>query len=91
MSELIPIYDTSMLSECKVYHINGALYRFTGKCPWARIDHPQWTFRPLIGQSKTATLKLNQNKVTRLVYEVPGMIASRKGEVMGQGIQQSLF
>ncbi len=91
MTELIPIYDASLLSESKVYHINGALYRFTGKCPWARIDHPKWTFKPLVGQGRSATLELNQNKVTRLVYEVPGMTANRKTEVVGQAIQQSLF
>lgn len=91
MNNLIPVYEPSTLSQCKVYQIKGTLYRFTGKCPWARIDHPQWCFTPLHGQRKTATLKLNQNKVRYGIYEVPGMIANRKSEVIGQGIQQSLF
>ncbi|WP_199330992.1 MULTISPECIES: hypothetical protein [unclassified Calothrix] len=91
MRQLIFVYDHSELSQHKVYQINGTLYRYTGKCPWARIDHPQWCFEPLAGQRKNMTLKLNQTKVKRVIYEVPGMVASRKAEVVGEAIQQSLF
>jgi hypothetical protein len=91
MDNLIPVYEPSTLSQCKVYQIKGVLYRFTGKCPWARIDHPQWCFTPLAGQRRKADIKLNQNNVRHGIYEVPGMVASRQSEVMGLGIQQTLF
>lgn len=91
MHDLIHVYEPSSLSQSKVYQIKGGLYLFTGKCPWARIDHPQWCFTPLAGQRRKADIKLNQNKVRHEIYEVPGMVANRKSEVMGQGIQQTLF
>lgn len=91
MHDLIFVYEPSTLSQHKVYQIKGTLYRFTGKCPWARIDHPQWCFTPLAGQRRKADIKLNQNKVRHYIYEVPGMVANRKSEVMGQCIQQTLF
>lgn len=91
MNDLIHVYDASQISESKIYQINGTLYRFTGRCPWAAINHPQWTFEPLPGQRKTSTLNLNKNKVGRCVYEVPGMAANRKSQVVGGAVQQSLF
>jgi hypothetical protein len=91
--QLIDIYDPSQLSVRKVYQIKGTLYRFLYKCPYAQCNHPQWCFEPLSGQRKTATLKLNQNKVRRGIQEVPNMIPTRTGTVTsaGEAIQQSLF
>jgi hypothetical protein len=91
MQQIIPIYDPSELSQRKVYQISGTLYRYTGKCPWARIGHDKWTFEPMPGQRKTTTLKLNRDKVRHGIYEVPGMVATRTGTVTGESIQQSLF
>jgi hypothetical protein len=89
---LEPIYEPAQLSTRKVYQIKGTLYRFLYKCPYSRADHPQWCFEPLPGQRKSTTLKLNQNKVRSGIYEVPGMVASRKSEVISNdAIQQSLF
>jgi hypothetical protein len=90
--QLERIYDAAQLSKSKVYQLNGTIYRFTCKCPYARIDHPQWLFEPLNGQRTKATLKLNSSKIrSGCLTEVVGMIADRKSEVIPQGIQQSLF
>jgi hypothetical protein len=90
--QLERIYEPSQLSKLKVYQLNGTLYRFTCKCPYARIDRPQWLFEPLTGQRTKATLKLNSGKIrSGCLTEVVGMIADRKSEVVPQGIQQVLF
>jgi hypothetical protein len=45
----------------------------------------------MLNQNQLRRLELNQNKVRHGIYEVPGMVPSRQSEVIGQGIQQSLF
>jgi hypothetical protein len=89
--KLIEIYDPSRLSDRKVYQINGALYRFLYKCPHSRSDHPKWCFEPMPGQRKSSILKLNENKVRRGIYEVPGIASTRSETVKCEAIQQSLF
>jgi hypothetical protein len=90
--QLERIYDAAQLSKSKVYQFNGTLYRFSCKCPYARIDHPQWLFEPMPGQRSRATLKLNSSKIrSGCLTEVVGLVAGRKSEVTPQGIQQVLF
>lgn len=90
MQNLELVYEPSNLSVRKVYQIKGTLYRFLYKDPYASIQHPKWCFEPLLGQRKSAPLRLNRSNF-RGVYEVPGMVAGRKTEVVGEAIQQSLF
>ena len=69
--ELIRVYDSTLLSNSKVYQINGTLYRF--RYENGTIQHPQYTFTPLNNQRKTANLVLNRNKLITKCYEVEGM------------------
>jgi hypothetical protein len=89
--ELIEIYESSRLSDHKVYQINGVLYRFLYKCPHSRSDHPKWCFKPMPGQRKSSILKLNENKVRLGIQEVPGMASTRSEAATISAIQQSLF
>ena len=83
------INDTTLLRQRNVYFINGALYRFL----WASdsVRHPQYFFRPLAGQRKKADLKLNRNKIFRLVYELPALRGQLMARITEKAIQLSLF
>lgn len=89
MRQLTRIWDSTALSKSLVYHIDGCLYRFLYSDPYARVDHPQYLFRPLAGQRRKADLQLNHRQLTAKVYEVEGMQA-RNATVEGNGIQMTL-
>ncbi len=83
---LSPVYCPSILSVSKTYQIDGTLYRYLFPCSRSSINHPQYWFKPMPGQSKKADLKLNRNKLRARVYEVEGM--SVQAEVISHNIVQ---
>jgi hypothetical protein len=85
--KLSQVYDSTLLTQKSVCQIDGALYRYLYKSD--SIHSPQFFFRPLAGQRKTADLKLNRNKLMNRCYLVEGMSAS--AEVMGNALQLSLL
>ncbi len=91
MQELIPIYDASLLTQSKVYQIEGTLYHFLYRDSYSSVDHPQYIFRPMPGQKKRADLKLNKNKLGMRVKEVSGMFKQTSATVSDECIQLSLL
>ncbi|KAB8313976.1 hypothetical protein SD81_040295 [Tolypothrix campylonemoides VB511288] len=89
MQDLKRVHDTTLLSKNKVYQINGRLYKFLYQDPYSRIGFEQYIFEPLNGQKLRADLKLNRNKVTRNVYELPGIKAN--STVNQNHFQMNLF
>ena len=89
MIDLHLINCVTLLTQSKTYQIDGTLYRYLYS--EGTIKHPQYLFRPLPAQKKTADLKLNRGKVLRKVYEVPALYRQHNALVTIQGIQQSLF
>ena len=65
------VYDTTMLTQGKVYQIDGTFYRYRYRTD--SILHPQFIFAPIGGQRKTAELSLNRNKVHTRVWLVEGV------------------
>lgn len=49
-TNLIKVYDATLLSSSKVYQINGTLCRYLGDA--GSIQHPQYLFLPLPNQRK---------------------------------------
>ncbi|MEA5551778.1 hypothetical protein VB713_12425 [Anabaena cylindrica UHCC 0172] len=86
--KLNPVHDSTLLTQAKVYQIEGILYHYLYKD--GTINHPQYCFRPLAGQRKTADIKLNRNKLLTRVQEVEGMNA-KASVVLGNHLQMSLF
>jgi hypothetical protein len=79
----------TLLTQGKVFQIDGTLYRYL--YAFGSIKHTQYLFRPLPAQRKTADLRLNRDKVLRKVYEVPGLYRQHHAVVSDGAIQQSLF
>ncbi len=71
-TNLIKVYDATLLSSSKVYQINGTLSRSLGD--EGTIKHPQYVFLPLPNQKKKASFRLNRNKLMTWCYEVEGMV-----------------
>ncbi len=91
MKDLIKIYDTTMLSQSKVYQIKSYIYRYIGN-DHHKIGHEKYYFRPLGGQRVTKRLILSRNKIYCKVYEVPGYLPPTKNTATnGNGIQLRLF
>lgn len=89
MNDLNLIDCVTLLTQAKTYQIDGTLYRFLHRSD--SITHPQFWFRPLPRQRKTADLKLNRDKVLRKVYEIPALYRQHQAVVENGIIQQSLF
>ena len=70
-TNLIKVYDATLLSSSKVYQINGTHCRYLGDA--GTIQHPQYLFLPLPNQKKKASFRLNRNKLMTRCYEVEGM------------------
>ncbi|MEA5551666.1 hypothetical protein VB713_11865 [Anabaena cylindrica UHCC 0172] len=85
--KLSQVYDSTLLTKKSVYQIDGTFYRYLYKSD--SIHSPQFFFRPLAGQRKTADLKLNRNKLMSRCYLVEGMSAT--AEVVGNHCQLSLL
>jgi hypothetical protein len=86
--QLNQVWDSTLLSRSKCYQIDGVLYRYLYSS--GSINHPQYAFRPLPGQRKSASLILNHNKLITRCYEVEGM--TTKAEVIdNNSVQLKLF
>jgi hypothetical protein len=88
MENLRLISCVTLLTQNKTFSIDGTLYRYSHKSDG---QHTQYYFIPLAQQRKTATLKLNKNKVMLLCYEVPSLYNQHHATVQNEVIQQSLF
>ena len=66
-TNLIKVYDATLLSSLKVYQINGTLCRYLGDT--GTIQHPQFLFSPLPNQKKKASFRLNRNKLMTRCYD----------------------
>lgn len=84
-TNLIKVYDATLLSSSKVYQINGTLCRYLGDS--GTIQHPQYLFLPLPNQKKKASFRLNRNKLMTRCYEVEGMVYNKP---VGQDNSQQL-
>lgn len=89
LDDLVPVYDTTLLTQSKTFWIDNTLYRYSHRLD--SVKHPQYLFEPLPGQKKTATLKLNRNGVVRRVQEVPSLRKQHNALIRNGAIQQSLF
>jgi hypothetical protein len=88
MNNLNRVYDSTLLSQSKVYQIDRTLYQYLYKT--GTIPAPQFIFRPLAGQRKKADLKLNHKGLTNRCYEVEG--AKINSSVLSQeSLQLSIF
>ena len=88
MNNLNRVYDSTLLSQSKVYQIDRTLYQYRYKT--GTIPAPQYIFRPLAGQRKKADLKLNHKALTTRCYEVEGV--TTKSSVLSQeSLQLSIF
>jgi hypothetical protein len=88
MNNLSRVYDSTLLSNSKVYQIDRTLYQYLFKT--GTIQHPKYHFRPLSGQRKKADLLLNHKTLTTRCYEVTGM--STNARVISQeSLQLSIF
>jgi hypothetical protein len=88
MNNLSRVYDSTLLTNSKVYQIDRTLYQYLFKT--GTIQHPKYHFRPLSGQRKKADLLLNHKVLTTRCYEVTGM--STNARVISQeSLQLSIF
>lgn len=88
MNNLNRVYDSTLLSQSKVYQIDRTLYQYLYKT--GTIPAPQFIFRPLVGQRNQADLKLNHKALTTRCYEVEG--AKINSSVLSQeSLQLSIF
>jgi hypothetical protein len=88
MNNLNRVYDSTLLSQSKLYQIDRTLYQYRYKT--GTIQAPQYIFRPLAGQRKKADLKLNHKVLTTRCYEVEG--AKTNSSVLSQeSLQLSIF
>lgn len=88
MKNLNRVYDSTLLSQSKVYQIDRTMYQYLYKT--GTIQAPQFIFRPLAGQRKKADLRLNHKALTTRCYEVEGV--TTKSSVLSQeSLQLSIF
>lgn len=71
MINLIKIHCPTLLNYGVTYQIDGYLYKFNHTD--GSIAFPQYVFKPLAGQRRTANLKLNRQKLLAKCYEVQGI------------------
>ncbi|BAY96042.1 MULTISPECIES: hypothetical protein [unclassified Tolypothrix] len=88
MSNLNLVYDSTLLTQSKVYQIDRTMYQYLYKT--GTIIAPQYIFRPLNGQRKKADLKLNHKQLTSKCYEVSGM-SSNASVISLESLQLSIF
>jgi len=89
MLQLDLISCVTLLNQSDTYCIQGIIYRYSHRSD--SVKSPQFIFNPLPKQRKTATLKLNRDKVVSLVYVVPSLRNKHSAHITSGAIQQSLF
>jgi hypothetical protein len=88
MNNLSRVYDSTLLTNSKVYQIDRTLYHYLFKT--GTIQHPKYHFRPLDGQRKKADLLLNHKALITRCYEVSGMIINAR-VISQSSLQLSIF
>ncbi|UKP01489.1 hypothetical protein [Nostoc sp. UHCC 0870] len=88
MNNLNRVYDSTLLSQSKVYQIERTLYQYLYKT--GTIQAPQFIFRPLAGQRKKADLRLNHKALTTRCYEVEG-VTTKSSVISQESLQLSIF
>ncbi|BBD63433.1 hypothetical protein NIES2109_62830 (plasmid) [Nostoc sp. HK-01] len=88
MNNLSRVYDSTLLSNSKVYQIDRILYQYLHKT--GTIQHPKYHFRPLAGQRKKADLLLNHKALNTRCYKVLGMLTSAS-VISQESLQLSIF
>jgi|GEM_PF-805606 hypothetical protein len=91
MKQLNRVYDSTLLTSTATYQIDGRLYRYLGRDPYASIQSPKYRFKPLSGQKRRSDLVLNHRQLMLLVWEVPGMTVSQSAAVTEDSVQLGLF
>lgn len=91
MNQLNRVYDSTLLNSGITYQIDGCLYRFLHKDPYAKINAPKYEFQPLAGQKRRCNLTLNHRQLMAKVYEVEGMQVNRNATATQESVQLSLF
>lgn len=89
MLQLDLISSPTLLNQSDTYSIDTTLYRYSHVSD--SLKSPQYTFIPLPRQRKKATLKLNRDKVVRLVYVVPSLRNQHQASISSGFIQLNLF
>ncbi|UKP01364.1 hypothetical protein [Nostoc sp. UHCC 0870] len=88
MKNLNRVYDSTLLTQSKVYQIERTLYQYLYKT--GTIQAPQFIFRPLAGQRKKADLRLNHKALTTRCYEVEG-VTTKSSVISQESLQLSIF
>ena len=88
MNNLSRVYDSTLLTQAKVYQIDRTLYQFLYRT--GTIQHPKYHFHPLAGQRKKADLLLNHKTLTTRCYEVSGM-STNVSVISQESLQLALF
>ncbi|BAY95924.1 hypothetical protein FDUTEX481_06547 [Tolypothrix sp. PCC 7601] len=88
MNNLNIVYDSTLLTNSKVYQIDRTLYQYLYKT--GTIQHPKYHFRPLPGQRKKVDLLLNYKALTTSCYEVSGM-STNASVISLESLQLSIF
>jgi len=88
MNNLSRVYDSTLLTQSKVYQIDRTLYQYLHKS--GTIRAPKYHFRPLAGQRKKSDLAINHSTLINRCEEVVGM--SVNASVISQeSLQLSIF
>lgn len=88
MNNLVRVYDSTLLTQSKVFQIDRNLYQYSHKR--GTIKAPQYVFKPLAGQRKKSDLVLNHRQLTNKCYEVQGMSVN-VSVISQESLQLSLF
>ncbi|MBH8577079.1 hypothetical protein I8752_29675 [Nostocaceae cyanobacterium CENA369] len=82
------VYDSTLLTQSRVYQIDRTLYQYLYQT--GTIRAPQYIFRPLSGQRKKADLTLNHKALTTRCYQVEGM-STNASVISQESLQLSIF
>ena len=88
MNNLSRIYDSTLLTQSKVYQIDRNLYQYLYKT--GTIRAPKYHFRPLAGQRKKVDLIINHSTLINRCEEVVGMSVN-VSVISQESLQLALF
>jgi hypothetical protein len=88
MNNLNLVYDSTLLTQSKVYQIDRTLYQYLYKT--GTIRAPKYHFRPLPGQRKKTDLVINHSTLINRCEEVVGMSVN-VSVISQESLQLALF
>jgi hypothetical protein len=88
MNNLSRVYDSTLLTQSKVYQIDRNLYQYLYKT--GTIRAPKYHFRPLAGQRKKSDLIINHSTLINRCEEVVRMSVN-VSVISQESLQLSLF